>query len=177
MRNTVIIIGIILIFLILYFVQVNFFNWFTISGISPNLFVIYVLFIGLFAGKKLGIPIGIVIGLSLDFFISKKVGILGIMLGIVGMVGSTLDKSFSKDSRITTIIMTIGVTIVYEIGVYLLNYIIIHSAVEIVPFLKILLIETIYNVFIVIIFYPLLQKGGHYIEEIFREKKILTRYF
>lgn len=96
MRNTLIIIGIILIFLILYFVQVNFFNWFTISGISPNLFVIYVLFIGLFGGKKLGIPIGIVIGLSLDFFISKKVGILGIMLGIVGMVRKHIRQKFFK---------------------------------------------------------------------------------
>lgn len=86
MKNTLIIIGIILVFLILYFVQVNFFNWFTISGISPNLFVIYVLFIGLFAGKRLGIPIGIVIGIFLDFFISKKIGILGIMLGLVGEV-------------------------------------------------------------------------------------------
>ena len=86
MRNTLIIIGIILIFLILYFVQVNFFNWFTISGVSPNLFVIYVLFIGLFAGKRLGIPIGIVVGVCLDLFISKKVGILGIMLGIVGAI-------------------------------------------------------------------------------------------
>lgn len=86
MRNTLIIIGMILIFLILYFVQVNFFNWFTIAGISPNLFVIYALFIGLFAGKRVGIPIGIVMGLCLDFFISKKIGILGIMLGIVGGV-------------------------------------------------------------------------------------------
>lgn len=73
--------------------------------------------------------------------------------------------------------MTIGITIIYELGVYFLNSIIIHAELELLPFLRILLIETIYNVFIVIILYPLLQKGGHYIEEIFREKKILTRYF
>mgnify|MGYP001145869568 CR=1 FL=1 len=73
--------------------------------------------------------------------------------------------------------MTIGITIIYEIGVYFLNIVIVNASVEIITFLKILLIETIYNVFIVIIFYPLLQKGGHYIEEVFREKKILTRYF
>ena len=96
MRNTLIIIGIIIIFLILYFLQVNFFNWFTISGISPNLFVIYVLFIGLFAGKKLGIPIGIVIGMFLDFFISKKVGILGIMLGIVGVIRKCIRQKLLK---------------------------------------------------------------------------------
>ncbi len=77
----------------------------------------------------------------------------------------------------TIIIMTIGVTIAYEIGTYLLNYIIIGTLLEIIPFIKIVLIETIYNVFLVIILYPLLQKGGHYIEEAFREKKILTRYF
>lgn len=96
MKNTLIITGIILIFLILYFMQVNFFNWFTISGISPNLFVIYVLFVGLFAGKRVGIPIGIVIGLLLDFFISKKIGILGIMLGIVGMVRKYIRQKFFK---------------------------------------------------------------------------------
>lgn len=96
MKNTIIIVGIILIFLILYFIQVNFFNWFTISGISPNLFVIYVLFIGLFAGKQIGIPIGIVIGLLLDFFISKKIGILGIMLGIVGGIRKHIRQKLLK---------------------------------------------------------------------------------
>lgn len=85
MRNTVTIIGMIVVFLLLYFLQINFFNWFTIAGISPNLFVIYILFIGLFAGKRVGLPMGIGIGLALDFYISKKIGILGIMLGVVGI--------------------------------------------------------------------------------------------
>lgn len=177
MKNTLIVIGMILIFLILYFLQINFFNWFTISGISPNLFVIFILFVGLFGGKRVGIPLGLVVGLALDFFISKKIGISGIMLGAIGGLGGILDKNFSKDSRMTIILMTAIVTFVYELGIYLLNYFIVSSTIEIIPFLKIVLIEIIYNDFLVIIFYPLLQKVGYYIEEAFREKRILTRYF
>lgn len=177
MRNTVIIIITIIVFLISYFLQVNFFNWFTIGGVSPNLFVIIVLFLGLFAGKRLGIPMGIALGILLDFFTSKKIGISAIMLGVVGGLGGILDKNFSKDSKMTIILMTIAVTAIYEIGVYILNSMIISINIEIIPFIKILLIEILYNIIITIILYPLLQKAGYYIEEAFRGKQILTRYF
>lgn len=177
MKNTLIVIITILIFLILYFLQVNFFNWFTIAGISPNLFVILILFLGLFGGKRLGVPMGIFLGMLLDFFISKKIGITAIMLGVIGVVAGILDKNFSKDSRITIILMTMGVTAIYEIGVYILNYAIISINVEIMPFIKILLVEILYNVIIITILYPILQKAGYYIEESFRGKQILTRYY
>jgi rod shape-determining protein MreD len=177
MKKTLIVIGIFIVFLILYFLQINFFNWFTIAGISPNLFVIFILFISLFAGKRVGISIGIIVGLCLDFFIGKKVGISGIMLGVIGVMGGFLDKNFSKDSRMTIILMTIASTFIYELGSYILNYLILSTLIEVVPFLKILLVEILYNVLLVIILYPLLQKAGYYLEETFREKKILTRYF
>jgi rod shape-determining protein MreD len=177
MKNTLIVIGMIVVFLILYFLQINFFNWFTIAGISPNLFVIFILFVSLFAGKRVGISLGVIVGLCLDFFLSKKVGISGIMLGVIGALGGFLDKNFSKDSRMTIILMTIASTFIYELGSYILNYFILSTLIEILPFLRIVLIEILYNVILVIILYPLLQKAGYYIEEAFREKKILTRYF
>lgn len=177
MKNTIIVIVTIFIFLLLYFLQVNFFNWFTIAGVSPNLFVILILFLGLFAGKRVGVPMGIFLGLLLDFFASKKIGISAIMLGTVGVIAGILDKNFSKDSRMTIILMTALTTAIYEIGSYLLNYIIISTNLEILPFIKILLIEIIYNTILTIILYPLLQKLGYYIEESFRGKQILTRYY
>ena len=86
----------IIVFLMLYFLQTNFFNWFTINKISPNLFIIFMLFIGLFAGKRVGIPLGISLGIMLDFFIGKKIGISGIMLGIVGAVRRNFKQKFLK---------------------------------------------------------------------------------
>lgn len=37
-------------FILIYILQTNFFTWFTIAGVKPNLVVMLVLFIGLFAG-------------------------------------------------------------------------------------------------------------------------------
>ena len=49
MKKLVINIFLILTIFIIYFLQSNFFTWFNIAGIMPNLFVVIVLFIGLFA--------------------------------------------------------------------------------------------------------------------------------
>ena len=177
MKNTIIIFAIIATFFLLYFLQVNFFSWFTIAGVQPNLFVILILFVGLFGGERIGIPIGILLGTCLDIFISKKIGISGIMLGIIGAIAAILDKSFSKDSRMTLILMTIGVTLIYELGAYLLNFMIASTSLEIVPFLKIVIIEIGYNVLLTILLYPVMQKAGYYLEDAFKSSQILTRYF
>lgn len=73
--------------------------------------------------------------------------------------------------------MTALITLIYEIGLYLLSSLIVLSTIEILPFIKIVIIEMLYNVILVIILYPLIQKVGYYIEETFRQKQILTRYF
>ena len=164
-------------FIILFFAQTNFFNWFTIAGVMPNVFIILVLFIGLFAGKEVGFIMGVIFGTLLDFFFSKTIGISGIMLGIIGFLGGQFDKNFSKDSRMTMIFMVISSSLVYEIGYYLINMMIYKFDADILGFAKVLLIEVIYNSILIIIFYPIIQKFGYYIEDTFKSKNILTRYF
>ena len=87
------------------------------------------------------------------------------------------DKNFSKDSRMTIMLMVAGITASYEIIIYFLNYFILNGNLEILEFLKILLIEIIYNIIITIIIYPLIKKFGYYIENEYKGNKILTRYF
>ncbi len=99
------------------------------------------------------------------------------MLATVGLIGGIFDKNFSKESRITIIIMVIVSTFIYEIGAYLVGCPIYGYSLEILKFLKILAIETIYNIIITIILYPAIQKFGYKIEEEFKGNKILTRYF
>ena len=159
------------VFLIIFFLQSNFFNWYNIAGIQPNLFIIYSLFIGLFLGKKYGITFGIIFGSLLDFFIGKRIGFNGIMLGISGLVGGILNKGFSKESRIIFMLITFGVTILCEIANYTLQIIIINAQPEYSKFMQILIIEAIYNTILTIILYPLIQKTGNIIEYIFNEEK------
>lgn len=173
-----IIIGVLsLVFILLYFLQANFFTWFTIAGVMPNLFILFVLFISLFTGKYLGITFGVAFGLLLDFFIGKKLGISSIMFAIVGLVGGYFDKNFSKESKITMMLMVVGATIIYELGSFLVNAVIYSYVLDGVNFLVTLVIEIIYNVILTIILYPLMQKTGFYIEDAFKGNKILTRYF
>lgn len=163
--------------LIIYFLQENFFNWFTIAGVMPNLFVILVLFIGLFTNKNKGTIYGLIIGMFLDFFVGSKLGIYTITLGLVGLVAGIFDKNFSKDSRMTIMSMVLGSTIIFEVVAYIINYIIYTNSVEIWKFIQILVIEIIYNIMITIIVYPLLQKFGYFIENEYKGSRILTRYF
>lgn len=143
----------------------------------PNIFVIFVLFIGLFYSRTAGSVYGIVFGVLLDFFIGRKIGISGIMLGAVGLIGGVFDKNFSKENRFTIMVMVAVCTTIYEISLYIAGGIIYHYTFEILNFTKILAIECIYNLLITIILYPLIQNLGYKIEEVYKGDKILTRYF
>ena len=143
----------------------------------PNLFVIYILFIGLFYNKTAGIAYGILFGVLLDFFIGRKIGISAIMLGMVGFIGGVFDKNFSKENRFTIMIMVMLCTIIYEVAVYLIGGLIYSYYFETLTFIKILLIECLYNVIMTIILYPVIQNLGYKIEAVYKGDKILTRYF
>ena len=177
MKKVIINIIIILAFFLIYFLQSNLFTWFKIAGIMPNLFVILVLFIGLYSNKYMGVTYGIIFGLLLDLFIGKNIGVTAIMLGVVGVIGTAFDKNFSKENRITIIIMVMIATFVFELGRSLVLYIINRTYLEFLPFLEILLIECIYNAILTIILYPVMRKSGNKVEDEYKGNKILTRYF
>lgn len=143
----------------------------------PNLFVVLVFYIGLFSGRRMGLTYGVVFGLLLDLFVGEKIGITAIMLGICGLIGGIFDKNFSTDSRITIILMVIVNTIIYEVGMYIFRYALLGSSVELLYFIKYLTAETFFNVLLTIIFYPLIQKTGHKVENEYKGSTILTRYF
>ena len=96
MKKVLSILIIFITFIIIYFIQANFFIWFNIAGVKPNLFIILALFIGIFIGKIYGITIGIVLGLLLDLFIGKAIGINATILGIAGLLRRYTYKKFLK---------------------------------------------------------------------------------
>lgn len=177
MKKTIINIVLVVLAFIIYFLQSNFFSWFNIAGIMPNLFIVLILFIGLFGTRTMGTIYGMVVGIILDFVIGTKIGVYAACLGALGFLAGTFDKNFSKDSRMTIILMVLGSTIIFEIVRGIINYMIFTTNVEIVNFIIVVLIEVLYNIIITIIIYPLIQKFGYYIENEYKGNKILTRYF
>ncbi|CDD26834.1 unknown [Clostridium sp. CAG:452] len=73
-------------------------------------------------------------------------------------------------------LISMGTTLICEIIAYI--YKMINGAsIEVLTFLKIVLIEIIFNLMIIIIIYPLIRKLGEKLEQVFNEDKILTKYF
>ncbi len=177
MRKIITVIGLIIAFFLIYFLQVNLFSVFTIAGIKPNLFVMFVLFVGLFANQSLGIALGVSIGLVIDFLYGKTIGTSAVMLCVIGYLGAYFDKNFSKENKLTIIFMVAGATFIYELGTYFLNSIMLEFEREFLYFFKIVAIEIVYNVLLSIIMYPLMQKIGYIIDRNFKKNNILTRYF
>ena len=97
-------------------------------------------------------------------------------MGLSGFLGGIYDKNFSKEKRITFITMTMVATFICEIVAYALQIFFLKAEFDILKFIYIILIETIYNIILIIILYPLIQKIGNFIEENFKKEKIFSKY-
>lgn len=177
MKRAKVIIFLVAIFFIMYFLQVNFFNWFNIKGVQPNLFVVLALFVGIFSNAKVGQIFGFATGLYIDFLFSNSIGISAVLYSLIGYSGELLQKRFPKDSKITIIIMSSITTAVYEIIRVVYRYIFFSSKVGLVAFIYTLAIELIFNALLIIILYPLIHKLGSLISEAFNSNEMVTKYF
>ncbi len=128
-------------------------------------------------GRTMGVIYGIIYGILIDIWVGKSLGLTSVALALVGILGGLFDKTLSKDSRLTVLLMGAICTIIYEIVLYFFNYMFFKINIEIYSFLKILFIETIYNVLLIIIVYPLMKATGYEIENEIKGDRILTRYF
>ena len=97
--------------------------------------------------------------------------------GGIGILGEILSKNFSKDSRFIVTLMVIISTILFETTAYILGILRAGGSLELIAFFKILLIEVIFNTLITIIIYPIIKKAGYYLENLFDDKFMITRYF
>lgn len=176
MKKILIIIGVFISFILIYFLQINFFNWYNIAGIQPNLFIVLALFIGLYIGKNYGLVIGMILGVLLDLFMSKIIGTNFLIMGLSGLLGGIYNKNFSKERLITLMLMVAGTTILCETVVYMIQIIFLKVEVSILQYIYIVFIESIYNVILIIILNPVIQKIGNSIEENFKKETTFSKY-
>ncbi len=74
-------------------------------------------------------------------------------------------------------VMSVVATFVCELISYIFQIILFKLSIEIGAFIKIILLEMLFNSMIIIIIYPIIEKAGLLLEKVFTESKILTRYY
>lgn len=152
------------VFGVVYFLQTNIFPLIPISKVYPNLFVIFILVIGLFGNNFLAILFGLISGLFIDLTYNEIVGITPAMLCLIGFIATWFDSLWSKDEKISIIIMVLLSTFIFELGAYFLKSLILNFDIELGVFFKILFWEEIYNVLLTIIFFGVIKKLGYIME-------------
>lgn len=174
--SSLILISIILfiVFQILYFLQANIFPMIPIAGIVPNLFVIFILVIGLYGNNFLAILYGIICGIWIDSLYGEVIGITPAMLCLIGFIATWFDTLWSKDEKISIIIMVILSTLLFEFGCYFIKSIVLEFDLEMSTFFKILFWEELYNVLLTIIFFGLIKKLGYMMERKLKRSNMYT---
>lgn len=177
MKKAKVIIFFLLIYFILYFLQTNFFSWFNINGVQPNLFVVLALFVGLNTNSKVGQIMGFVIGFLTDCLYSDTIGISAVLFTFIGFSGEILQKRFPKNSKITIIIMSTITTAIYEILRVAYRAIFYSSYVSILAFIGMLAIELVFNALLIITMYPTINRLGMMSDDVFNGNDMETKYF
>ena len=177
MKNFSRILVLVLCYFLVYALHANFFNWFNIDGVQPNLFVVLVLIIGMFSNKKVGAIAGFIIGLYTDFLYSNCIGISSLLFAVIGYNGSVLKNRFSAESKITIIIVESIVTVLYEIILVAYRALALGAYIDVLSGIYILFVEIVFNALLVIILYPLITKLGTYLENSYSNNDMPTRYF
>jgi len=100
----------------------------------------------------------------LDLTYNEIVGITPAMLCLIGFIATWFDSLWSKDEKISIIIMVALSTFIFEFGAYFMRAIILNFEIEASVFFQILLWEEIYNILLTIIFFGLIKKLGYMME-------------
>lgn len=177
MKRARIILYFVIAYFLIYFLQTNFFSWFTIRGVQPNLFVFLILLIGLNTNSRVGQVVGFIIGLFTDFLYSNSIGISAILFMLIGYSGEFLQKRFPKNSKITLIIMSSITTGVYELLRVCYRYMFYSSHMGFIQFIITLSIELLFNALLIIILYPIINKFGIFVDDTFNGNDTITKYF
>ena len=127
-------------------------------------------------GNIYGSGISVILGLILDYISGRFLGLYAITFAIIALFGSILNKNFSKEHRITIMVMVMAMTFFSEFMIYIFQCIKFSADIELLSFLKIILVEMIYNVILTIILYPIIIKAGSKIEKIMFDKKSYIKY-
>ena len=128
-------------------------------------------------GPVCGVIVGVTLNILYSIIYSWTYACYAIVsVSIAVVAGICISKDYMKTllgaltSSFYIALVSCSISVIF-------NYMFFKINIEIYSFLKILFIETIYNVLLIIIVYPLMKATGYEIENEIKGDRILTRYF
>ena len=131
---------------------------FQIFGVQANLLLVVTCAIAFLFGTVDGSIVGLILGLLLDLYQGRNIGLSALIFFYLGIFIGGFNKRFFKDNYLILLILTILVTVVYEMTVYVFYIFAYSQNFMLLYLLKNLLIAAIINIIFGAIVYPILLK-------------------
>lgn len=114
---------------------------------------------------------GFLFGMYLDIINGRVIGISAVCLCISGSFSEFVNKNISNDNKFTIILMIAVNTFLYEFLSYIFSIWKLSVNPEFLAFLKIIIVEILFNSILIIILYPVIQIFRDFLYNIFENKK------
>lgn len=145
-------------FIAIILLQVTLVNAIAIFGISPNLFLIYVVLIGFFCGRMRGMVCGMVFGLAFDIVIGRLIGTNMLVYMFLGYFAAKFSDRFYVAPNVLLFAAMVFVATIISDLVYLLPYSLEFSGVKLgTEILRTILPEGLFSGVLTIIIVPILK--------------------
>lgn len=108
--------------LIGYLLQTAVFTELTFGGITPNIFIICTVSIGMIRGKKEGCIIGFIFGILMDALYAVYFGVYALLLAIMGYAAGYVQQIFYEEDMTLPIAMIGVADVLYGIIIYLFSF-------------------------------------------------------
>jgi len=145
-------------------------EYFKISGVKPNLPVIFIVSAALIRGSAEGAAAGFFSGLAQDMLGGKVLGPYALMGLYLGLAVGSLNRRLYRENVFVAVITTFFSTIIYEALLCLFNLFVFNASARInvhaINALKrVILLEAAYNGVFSVFIYMFLMKLNHRYEE------------
>ena len=132
-----------LIFIIL---QPTLFEWIGVFGISPNVFLVFVVLTALLRGKRAGAVCGAVFGLVFDLLTGRMVGFSGIIFMYIGAgIGMAAEQFLNSSGASVSAVVLFVASFVYTFVYYIAYSMMFGDMGFLTALLRVILPEAVYN--------------------------------
>ncbi len=99
-------------------IQTNLIGNIAILGVKPNLFIVFIIVVGLTNGSETGAVIGFIVGLVMDSYSPAPVGVYALIGLLLGILSGISNRNFFRDNYILTMAFAFIYTILFETVAY-----------------------------------------------------------
>ncbi|MBQ3513747.1 MAG: rod shape-determining protein MreD [Lachnospiraceae bacterium] len=154
----------ILCILVCFLIQTSLLPYFSLAGIVPNIMLILVVSYAYIVGQKEGMLLGFFVGLLMDLFCGELMGPYALFYTYIGYFSGFFHFIYYTEIIILPLILIVGLDFVFNMGIYVMFFLLRNRLDFGFYFSHIIIPEMIYTLAVGVFLYKILHA-------VFRHKK------